>query len=393
MTATPPAPDDTPEQRIARLSDGWFNSDDRTPGNPGGLGDDGHVDNLPALLVDVGVAAQHVGVRAVAAEAAVQTVTDAADAAVQAVADAGDAAEQSVTALADTAAGSAAAAAVSASAAADSAVTAGIHATDAAASAAAAAASAAGVNLPPVTSADAGKVLTVTGGGTLAAVAPFVPGIATVAAAGLVKGGGNVGIGADGTLTASVSVQVNDVSIGSGITGLNIVGTTVIDGGVSSGVATIVVGAVPYRYLRITATASSHSTSFGLYYMDWRTVRVYGSVNATGTNLALGMAASASSTAIGRTPEAALDADDYTRWGTVNSPASLGWYQIDFGSTGLSVIPGSMTIYPADDGTKPYLPTQIIIGLSRDMATWISTPTISTSSATGTQAFVNLQFS
>lgn len=46
---------------ISRLSGGYYNSDDKSAANPGGLGDDGHVDNLPALLEDVGAVAAHVG--------------------------------------------------------------------------------------------------------------------------------------------------------------------------------------------------------------------------------------------------------------------------------------------------------------------------------------------
>jgi len=64
MTVLPPTPDDTIEQRIQRLMDGYFNSGDQTPANPGGLGDDGHTENLPTLLVDVAAVAQHVGANA-----------------------------------------------------------------------------------------------------------------------------------------------------------------------------------------------------------------------------------------------------------------------------------------------------------------------------------------
>lgn len=101
------APDDTPVQRAARLAGGWYNSDDRTAANPGGLGDDGHVDNLPALLVDVGKVAQAVGVDAEAVSAAaasvagsVEAATTAAGAAVVAKGDAEAAATVAVNAAA-----------------------------------------------------------------------------------------------------------------------------------------------------------------------------------------------------------------------------------------------------------------------------------------------------
>lgn len=58
---------DTVAVRAARLAAGHYNSDDVSPANPGGLGDDGHAANLPALLEDVGVVAQQVGLDAAAA--------------------------------------------------------------------------------------------------------------------------------------------------------------------------------------------------------------------------------------------------------------------------------------------------------------------------------------
>jgi len=247
--------------------------------------------------------------------------------------------------------------------------------------------------LPETTTADTGKVLTVSGGGKWTPSTPAIPGIATASTAGLVKGGGTVTIGADGTMHAPLSLKINDVSVAGTITALNIVGTTVVDGGVSSGVARVVIGVVPWRYLRISAVSGSHSITYGQYYLDWRRVRVYAVPNATGTDLALGMAAAASSTAAGRTPGDAVDGDDETRWGTENNPGSPCWFQVDFGSIGLAQVPGSVTIYAANDGAKPYLSTQIIIGLSRDLATWVNTPIITTSSSLGAQAFINLQFS
>lgn len=137
---------------ITRLVQGYWNSGDKSPSNPGGLDNDGHVEGLPALLEDVGVVAQQVGIDAavVAADKAA-VANDKIDVAymVAAAATANDAAAGELAATlaaAETAMGASVAAAAG-------------HADNAAGSAAAAAASAAGVSLPAMTVGDAGKSL------------------------------------------------------------------------------------------------------------------------------------------------------------------------------------------------------------------------------------------
>lgn len=49
---------------VGQLVSGYFNSDPVGPSNPGGLADDGHVDNFPAALAAVGVASAYVGATA-----------------------------------------------------------------------------------------------------------------------------------------------------------------------------------------------------------------------------------------------------------------------------------------------------------------------------------------
>ncbi|SDG44492.1 hypothetical protein [Thalassobaculum litoreum] len=148
---------------ISRLLAGYWNAESQTDANPGGFGNNGHKENLPALAEALGVVGNDVATKAGAASGSADDAAGYASAA----SDAADAAGNS--------AGAAAGAATAAGTARDKAeqwadadedVEVEPGRFSAKHRAAEAAAFAAGLNLPPVDAGDAGKALIVKGDGS-----------------------------------------------------------------------------------------------------------------------------------------------------------------------------------------------------------------------------------
>ncbi len=195
---------------------------------------------------------------------------------------------------------------------------------------------------------------------------PPPPAIATSINAGLVKGGGNVGIAADGTMTASMAVRLNDNTLNGPVTGFNFANGagTSFTVTVTNGIATVTANAtvtpanpISASAWRLRASAPSYSASsppYGPYYWAAREIQFFTGRDCTGTLLA--PTCTASSFENGYPGARLVDGNQTTDWGAAyptNTPVTLTF------NFPTAVAPASLRYLGSGPAEAPHTPQQI----------------------------------
>jgi hypothetical protein len=432
---------ETIDDRIARLRDRYYNSDDKTTSNPGGLGDDGHSENLPSLLADVGLVAEEVGARAtlagqraasagVARDAALGALSavnaandlalgyrDAAQDARAGAEDARDAAQAAVGGVKVTAADTTAAtlnSKVAAGAGLTKAVTSpggneGLTlAVDFGTTAGKAVQVQSGGKLPPLDGSDLTNLSA--GGGPVSGVTGQQTSGFTLGAAHKNKlaplfGTFTVTVPSASTLGAAFATALKNegsgtVTLSGGIAGTLAPGQSLALASDGTTVRKFFdqAGGVERAYFRARSSGSNLNSA---NYVVIKDLRAFESVDASGTDLAAGKTAIASSNAgTGTEAAKAFDGGTSTYWASSDgsggstspgTPDPTGWVGVNFGAA-YAVRSAQVVFYGT--GTHLVYGSTIVFEISPDGATWYALASFAVADSTSTApvvTYTNLQ--